>query len=451
MSMKWMGLAALALAACVPAQAELFEPVRVATRQRLGVDAEWRAGGERSARVAARVKELLAKPLTAESAVAIALIGNAELQAEYEELAVAGAHLASASAPPNPSGEARVTRARGATHLELTLVESVTGLASLWAERQAADAGLRAARRHALARTISTAARAWVAFYQAVAAAERVALRAGLAEAAATSAELAERLFAAGNLSELDRAREQAFAAQARLALRQARAELVTARGRVDVALGLSGHEAAGWTSAAELPALPEQPPALARFVDDALAASLDLDELRWRSRAAGHELSRARWRAFLPELGLGLAADHDPGSGWALGPAVTLAVPIFDWGQGERAAAGAGVRRLQHSYEALATRVEAAAHAAGERVLAAHERATSLARDVLPLHDRILAEAVKQYNAMNLGPFELVILRRERIEVELEYIDALADYWSADAEIESLRGGAMLMEGESR
>jgi outer membrane protein TolC len=236
-------------------------------------------------------------------------------------------------------------------------------------------------------------------------------------------------------------ARERAISAEAPLALREARAELAAARARVDVALGLAGAEVTSWTVAATLPAPPAAVPARPHLVADALDASRDLDALRWQLRAAGDEVQAARWRSFLPDLGLGVAADHD--DGWAVGPAVTLSVPLFDWGQGARATAWSEVRRLQHLYVARAGRIEAAARAAVEREAAAYERARSLETEVLPLHDRILAEAVKQWNAMNLGPFELVVIRRERLAAELDHVDALAAYWSAGAEIEALLGGA--------
>jgi len=436
-------VACVLVGACVPSRAELFGPVHEAAAKRFGVEVEWRERVQPSAAAEARVAELLAKPLTAESAVAIALLNSAELQAEYEQLGVAGAQVARAHAPPNPAGEARmVLPASGDAHVELTLVESVTGLVTMLPRHHAADAQLRAARRHALVATVLAAARARVAFFGAVAATQRLELRARIAEAAATSAELALRLHTAGNLTDLDLAREQVFAEEAGLAERDAEAALVAARGRVDAALGLSGAQAAGWKTATRLAGAPDAPPALDRFVAEATDASLDLDELTWRLRAAGYDVQVARWHSFLPDLGLGVAANHD--GAWGFGPAATISVPIFDWGQGERAAAWSSVRRLRQQHAALAVRVAAVARAARARLLAAHERATRLRTHVLPLREKILDEAVKQYNAMNLGPFELLVIRREHIEAELQYIDALADYWSAGADVDALRAGAL-------
>ena len=92
----------LALAACAPSRAELFDPVRTAVRERTGIEPTWRAG----ATVDKRVAELLAAPLTADSAARVALLNSAALQGAYEELAIAGARYATASAPANPEVEA---------------------------------------------------------------------------------------------------------------------------------------------------------------------------------------------------------------------------------------------------------------------------------------------------------------------------------------------------------
>src|SRR5438045_3134641 len=51
----------------------------------------------------ARVTALLRRPLTADSAVQIALLNNRGLQAAYNELGLAEAAMVQASLPPNPA------------------------------------------------------------------------------------------------------------------------------------------------------------------------------------------------------------------------------------------------------------------------------------------------------------------------------------------------------------
>ena len=53
--------------------------------------------------------------------------------------------------------------------------------------------------------------------------------------------------------------------------------------------------------------------------------------------------------------------------------------------------------------------------------------------RDImLPLHERIVNESQLQYNAMQLGPIQLLRAREQQIETAVAYIEALRDYWLA-------------------
>jgi len=51
--------------------------------------------------------------------------------------------------------------------------------------------------------------------------------------------------------------------------------------------------------------------------------------------------------------------------------------------------------------------------------------------------------ETLKQHNAMNLGAFELLLVKREQIAIEERYIDALRDAWNARTAAWELRAGA--------
>ena len=58
---------------------------------------------EEAASAHARVARLLRRPLTADSAIQIALLNNRGLQAAYNELAIAEATMVGKSLPPNPT------------------------------------------------------------------------------------------------------------------------------------------------------------------------------------------------------------------------------------------------------------------------------------------------------------------------------------------------------------
>ena len=74
-----------------------FSSVEQSVESRTGAQAKWVRSEDEANSVRTRVKELLAKPLSAEDAVQIALLNNAGLQAQYAEVGIAEADLVQAS------------------------------------------------------------------------------------------------------------------------------------------------------------------------------------------------------------------------------------------------------------------------------------------------------------------------------------------------------------------
>jgi outer membrane protein, heavy metal efflux system len=422
---------------CVPSSRSLYGPVDEAVFQRTGIRA-----GPRSAAVEQRVKELLGKPLDAEAAAWLAVLHSPTLRADYAELARAGGGVAASRQIANPELEAEILFQDGDRHLELAVVQDVTQLLGLLPRARGADAKLDAARRRAVARTITRATEARIALYR-VAAAERVLeRRRSIADGVVASADLARRVHAAGNLTNLDLARQELFEAQVGLEVADAEVAVKAARERLNALLGLTGAQTSWVVAPGGLPD-PETAPSLLGLETEAVAASLDLEALRSDREAAAQGIGAARLKSFVPHLGLGAAAKQE-GDGWAVGPLVSLSLPLWNWGQGERAIAWAELRGTQHRAQALAAEVRAAARTLGAELGVAHARAVALRTRLLPLRDRMLAESVLAYNAMNLSVFELLVARREAIATEVQYVDALLAYWTAAARVEQLRDGAL-------
>ena len=79
-----------------------FDEVSATVQARSGKRAVWNLGTELDAQVAQDVHALLQNPLTADTAVQVALLNNRELQAIYSELGVAQADLVQAGLLANP-------------------------------------------------------------------------------------------------------------------------------------------------------------------------------------------------------------------------------------------------------------------------------------------------------------------------------------------------------------
>jgi outer membrane protein TolC len=437
------GVAAVLLVGCAPSQAYLFDPVADTTEERIRIRPAWRPGWQRSAAAERRVREILRRPLRADDAALVAVLNSPALQARYAELGVAGGALGQARTLPNPELEAEVTWPvdGGEAQIELSAIQSVSALVALPPRVRVADARVRAARQRVVAATVALAARARIGFYEVVAAEQMRALRRLVLEAAGASAAFARGLHEAGNITSLALQRELSFEEEARLALLEADAAVAVAREALNTLLGLHGAEL-DWRTASELPTPPPRLDRLEHLERQAVVAALELQALRGDMEAAGQAVGLARLESVLPEVGVGVAASRE--GAWSVGPAVSVRLPVFDWGQGRRARAWSELRRLQHRYAAAAIAARASARAVRARLQAAHERVTRTRTRLLPLREKLLDDAMRQYNAMNLDAFELLAIRREQVAVEQSHVAALRDFWVAQVRADQLRAGSL-------
>jgi cobalt-zinc-cadmium efflux system outer membrane protein len=435
-------LAAALLASCVPSRSAVFDPVDHEVKRRLGVEVTWREPDDE--RTAKSIQQLLQKPIDLDAAVRIALVGNRHLQARFEDLGVAASEVASATVlpPTQIDVDRKFGLHGGGNETEVVVIQDVLSLIQIGQRRGVATAELAAVRARAVAATIDLARRVEIAFDDAVAAQQQLELVQTAFAAADAAATLVERQFAAGNTTDLALARERAERERVRVETVRAEQELEQARARLGAMLGVTAEQRT-WTTISRLPDPPKTAAALDNLELVAQSASLDVVALRADAEAAISRHRYAMVRAFLPELGFGVAAARRESSDWEVGPAVRIALPLFDQQQGPRARALAQERRATNELAATRADVHSEVIAVRSRARQAFAEARQVLDVVLPLRQKVLDETVLHYNAMNATTFELLMARRDVIDVGRQYIDALRRYWDAMAEVKALQRGA--------
>ena len=441
----WTGAVLVAAAAfgCVPKDAG-YQDARRTVASRTGNDVRWHAvdGGGETAR---RTQVLLSAPLTVDAAVQIALLNSAEVQAAFESIGVARAELVSALALPNPELEGAVLYHLDrdeSPKLSLRAKLSLSRLLFLPWKNGAASAELDAASAGVAGEVLDLAFAVREAFYEHQADTQLVELSRSVARGARASYEAAQRIHAAGNMTDLDLANEQALYEQARLDLAQGESELLASHERLAALLGIWGKDAA-FRVAGRLADPPEVGPEVRDLERQALARSLDLSIARKRFGAAARQRNVAQAEGLLPDLRAGAEAEREEGD-WKVGPVAELELPLFYQGQGEVAAAEAGMRRARQRHHQLSTTIRAAARASASRLLAARERATYIKTVLLPLRARIVDETQLAYNAMSVGVFQLLEAKRDQIQAGRSYVEALRSYWTARAAVDQLLRGRL-------
>jgi cobalt-zinc-cadmium efflux system outer membrane protein len=414
-----------ALSGCVSRDAG-YDDVRKVVASRTGHDVRWGhlEGGAGSPDA---VQKLMAKPLTAENAVKLALLNSAELQAAFEELGVARADLVSALRLPNPVAEASVRfRKNESTTLDFAVTEDLTQLIFLPLRNGVARSQLEVAKAAVAGRALDLVLQVRTAFYGYLADQQVLEFRETVLQALEASAIAAKSLHEAGNITDLDLETEQVLHEDAKVNFAGAKVALSASRERLSALLGVWG-KGANWQVDGRL----DDPPADSSLVDlesKAIERSLDLAMIKHRFEAAARRSNLARAEGWLPELKAGAAAEREDNQ-WSYGPHAEVQLPLFYQGQGEVDRARAEMRRQQQLLRARAVQIRATARTTAARVAA---------------RKRILDQTQLQFNAMSVSVFQLLLARRDQVDAARSYVEALRDYWVARAEAEQLRSGRL-------
>ncbi|MGH7873570.1 MAG: TolC family protein [Candidatus Binatia bacterium] len=449
-NIEWLIVALVFVSGCAPMALNAgFDDVSAVVGERSGSQIFWNNGTELDKDAAEKLDSLLKRQLTADDAVQIALLNNRELQALYSDLGVAQADLVQAGLLNNPIFDAAVmfpTSGRGRPDLELTTAMNFLNIFYLPLRKRVAAARFEETKTRVTGAVLDFAGRVRGAFYAYEADEQTLELRRTIVQALDASFEIARRLSQAGNITDLDLASERAQLEAAKLALRAAEISVRQSREELNLLMGLWGPQTQ-WQTAGRLPEITDKPLETKDIERLSLERSLDLVQARQRVIGAGEELGLTRWTTLLPDFSVGPKGERNDGA-WEVGPQLEFSIPLFDQGQARGGRAAAELRRFQQEYYALAVRIRAQARALRDRLEGTGDRAMYYRDILLPLHERIVNEAQLQYNAMQLGPFQLLRAREQQIQAAVAYIEALRDYWLARGDLGQVLSGRLPSSG---
>lgn len=390
--------------------------------------------------LAATIGTLLGQPLGTDDAVRIALLNNPGLQARYWQVGIAQADLVQAARLPNPGFAYKHTGEGGDIVIERTFTLDLIRALTMPLSKRIESRRFEQARLDVTAAIERHAADTRRAWYEAVAARQGVDYARQVNSSAGAAAELSARMAQAGNASQLDLAREQAFHAEAAAAVARAERQALAARERLTRLLGLWGGNAA-YTLPARLPELPAAPATLENIERTALEQRLDVQAAKREAAATAASLGLTKTTRLVNVLELANVRTTQAGRTDTTGYQVTLELPLFDWG-------GARVARAEATYmqavnqvaqAALDARSEAREGYLGYR--AAYDLARHYRDQVLPLRKKISDEMLLRYNGMLVSTFDLLADAREQAGAVNAYIDALKEFWIAHTNLEAALG----------
>lgn len=393
------------------------------------------------------VRKLLSERLTAEQAVRIALLNNRDLRADLRMLGVSRGRLMDAGLIANPVFEFEALPERDSDY-ELRVEYDVSSLLLAPLSSRAARVELAAERLETAGKVVKLGLDVRRAFYRAQAAELSLQIAQRTLDALAAGREAAEALHAAGNVPALEASRQVVAYETARIEVAERELAVADARELLSRLLGLHGAETA-WQLSPSFAPIPETLSIPADLESRAIAASLDLRAIERRLEAAGHRTGVARARGYVPEVAvdmhaLRLKADEHSNtqSGFRYGGGVSVEVPLFDRHQGDLRVAEAQFDVLRERQQAIAVALRSRVREAQNRLVSAHARARVYEQTLVPAQRTVVAHTVRQYNAMQLGVFELLAARRNELRIELGFVSAQRAYHEAVAVLDAILAG---------
>lgn len=401
----------------------------------------WARSEQADPAIRQRVDELLAEPLSLEAAVEVALLNNPGLQARLFDLGIADAERVQASRVPNPGFSiGRVSRG-SEVEWERGLHLNLARLIALPMTRRIAEGQSEQVQQEVSLEVIRLATQTRIAWYRAVAAEQSLAYSKQVMEAAEAAAELARRMAVVGNYNTLQQAREQSFYAEAALGQLQAERERMASREALIRQLGVWGEQLA-FSLPARMPELPSAPLDQPQLERQAMISRLDVQAARLAAERMADNLKLGRATRFINVLELGLEHNSSNQDPVQRGVEISVELPLFDW-------SGARMARNEALYMQTVQRTAEVAVNARSQVresylsyrnawdVAAHYR-----DEIVPLRQRISEEQLLRYNGMFIGVFDLLADAREQIATVNRYLQALRDFWVAQAELDLVRFG---------
>jgi len=439
-----LGLAAatLTLAGCASFSPDGgFDKVAALTRERTGQSVAWQRSPAEAGAAQARVAELLGQPLSAETAVELALLNNRGLQASFAELGIAEASLVRAGRLADPSFTFGRVAGGGITEIDRSLMFNVLGLLTMPVARQVEQRRFEQAQYQAALDAIGIAGETRRAFFAAVAAQQIVAYADQVKEAADASNELGRRMQQAGNFTKLAQMRQQAFQADAAARLNRARQQATAERERLIRLMGLSGAQLA-FRLPDRLPELPATPITSNDAEQTAMDRRLDVQMARHDAETTAQVLGLTRATGMVNVLNAGYANKSQTGEARRNGYEIEVELPLFDFGTARSARAEAIYSQSVERAAEIAVNARSEVRESYAAYRSAYDLALHYRDDVVPLSKRISDENLLRYNGMLLGVFELLADAREQVTSVTGYVEALRDHWIAESRLQSALTG---------
>ena len=383
---------------------------------------------------AEEITAILSAPLNIADAERMSLHVNPEVQANLMLVGIAEADYAQAGRMRNPG----FTFERfAAEDYSLSLLFDLGGLLLMPLRRQIEARRLEVARYEAAASVLDHVVNTRQAWLNAVAEQQRSKLLERAVESARTGNQMTRQMTALGHSGVIESAESEILLRQLQASMVRQKLTEAVSREALVRQLGLWGSHARMLRLPDALPELPENLIYFEAIEREAIQNRLDVQIARLNLERMAKNLKLTQLNPFISSVEVGALQETSEGLNEA-GYELELSIPIFDAGGVQNAKA----RTVFEQAEAQAEVVAIAAASESRQAFVTYQTTWHLAKDfggqLIPLRQRVSQERLLMYNGMLISVFDLLADVRSAASLESDYVDAVRDFWLADAYLQS-------------
>jgi cobalt-zinc-cadmium efflux system outer membrane protein len=411
--------------------------------RRIGRDVQWECPCDEHPCIDSYVQELLEKPLSAESAIQIALLNNPQVQAFFEEIGIAHADLVEAGLFTNPVFEIESRfplHQRLKTNIEYLITGAFLDLFLIPLRIKVASVELKKAELEAANQILNLAFDVRSTYYELLSEEHRYILAHETEELADMASEIAFKQRSIANINPLENEMVQANLFEARIEVDQAMAKIIPLREKLKRLLGLSQDMCLNLCGQ-ELDTRWIGSYCLCCLENVALESRLDLQAARFDLLRHARTLGLKQWWTYT-DLQAGLAGERDTDGVNTLGFGLAGQIPIFNYGQAARMRIFAEMRQRHREIEAMEISILSEVREAYKAIENQVRMIQQAYQHLLPAQQKILQLSEGLYNVMDLGVFRMIDAKRHELAIRRQYLDMLKDYSVAQVQLDRALGG---------
>lgn len=376
--------------------------------------------------------------ITLTDALNLALNANPEIiVATRERAAIEGARV-QAAARPNPTVSALLEDTRNATRQTTILLEQPIELGDKRAIRMlAADVRYDAASVSLEVKKSEIKANVTVAFYEVLAAQERLRLAQSSLDVAKQAREATSKRVQAGKISPVEETKSRVAEASVKIEANRASSILTSARKRLT---GLWGNPLPKFQIAeGQVEEVPDAMPLenLTAMLEGSPNIQQAILGVSTRQALANIENSKRT-----PDLTVSVGAKRNEELGLnqiVLG--VSIPIPVFDRNQGNLQEALSRTEKAKDELTALRVQQQTLLAEAYERLISARQSVETLKSDILPGAQSAFDAAAKGFEFGKFDFLDVLDAQRTLVQAKSQYIDALLEAHQAVSDIERILG----------